>query len=77
MWDALLSQLNGRQRKVLKLYLYCMVARSHYRRRVPRFIKFYFFASLLSFGLLAIMPMHPLSMPAALGGGFALALVAA
>lgn len=43
--------------------------------RIPRPIIFAFKAALFSFGLIWIMPLEPISIPAAFGGGLSAALI--
>jgi hypothetical protein len=45
------------------------------RLSLPRPVAFAFRASLFSFGLLLVMPLEPLAIPAAFGGGLSFSLL--
>jgi uncharacterized membrane protein len=45
------------------------------KKRLPRFFWMTVRASLISFVILAFMPVHPIAIPTAFGGGIAFALI--
>ncbi len=73
MPNRILYRLNRRSLFVALWYCRFQYARQFLRLPMP--VRFSLCATLGLFGLLLILPLHPLSMPTAFGGGLAFALV--
>lgn len=74
-WMTIYDRLNRSNRR----WLTRMMRRRIWTRRyyLPRPMKLSLFTATISFALLCIMPVHPMAIPAAFGGGLSFALILA
>ena len=64
------------QRKlILARFIGAQIRRLHQILRLPAPVRLSFTTAFIMFGLLAFLPVHPMSLPIAAGGGLSVALI--